>query len=103
MSETNNQPKQYVSKVLLKWETKENEGKIIFPKKNCVCRNCPHMDWKLSEIELPPDEDEDNKEQKPNELMLDLTNYCHYRYSDSWGRGLPNIIDCDGLYKQPKE
>lgn len=98
------QNKKYVSQVLLAWETKENEGKLVFPKKSCACRSCPFMDWQIAEVEIPVDEDEPNQEQNAEpQFILDLTNYCHDRYKETWGRGLPNIIDCDGKYKQPKE
>lgn len=83
-------PKVYESKVLLAWETPENTGKIIFPKKNCACRRCPYMDWQVLEDEQEPP-------------TIELVCYCHDRYKETWGRGLPNIPDCDGLYKQPKE
>lgn len=88
------------SKVLLRWETKENDGKIAFPKKSCACRSCQFANWQLAEVELPND---DEKKEKETDTMLDLTCYCHDRYKETWGRGLPNIIDCDGLHKKQKE
>lgn len=93
--------KQIESKVLLKWEMKENEGKIAFPKKTCVCRNCQFATWQIAEVELPKDEESKEKDQETT--MIDLTCYCHDRFKDTWGRGLPTILDCDGLYKQQKE
>lgn len=93
-------PKVYESKVLLNWETPENNGKIIFPKKNCACRRCPFMDWQVVEVEI--ERDDDSQEQETF-TTLELVNYCHDRYKETWGRGLPNIPDCDGLYKQPRE
>jgi hypothetical protein len=104
MSENENiqtEPKVYESKVLLAWETPENIGKIVFPKKNCACRRCPFMDWQVLEVEQEPD-DEQTEKQEPT-TMIEIVNYCHDRYKETWGRGLPNIPDCDGLYKQPRE
>lgn len=91
--------KVFESKVLLAWETPENNGKIIFPKKNCACRRCPFSDWQVLEMENPPDEEQG---QEPTS-SIEIVCYCHDRYKETWGRGLPNIPDCDGLYKQPRE
>lgn len=97
------EPKVYQSKVLLAWEIPENNGKIIFPKKNSACRRCPFSDWQVQEIEDAPDEEQDDDAPKEATTHLELVCYCHDRYREVFGRGLPNIPDCDGLYKQPKE
>ena len=100
------EPKLYESKVLLTWETPENiqTNKMLFPKKNCACRRCPFSDWQIQEIENTPDEDDQEQGKEPIiTTRLEIVNYCHDRYRETFGRGLPNIPDCDGLYKQPKE
>ena len=95
------QQKEYQSKVLLEWETDENAKKIVFPKKNCVCRKCHFSDWQIQEVESPPDEEQEPPAEPTT--LLELINYCHDRYRETFGRGLPNVIACDGFYKQPKE
>lgn len=98
--------KEYFSKVLVEWETpdKIKEGKILFPKKSCMCRICHFSDWQLQEVENTPEED-DQEQDKEHVITtrLELTNYCHDRYTITHQRGLPNVIACDGFYKQPKE
>ena len=103
MSEQNQTtaPKIYESKVLLNWETPERKGNIVFPKPNCACRRCPFSDWQINEVDIEAEENQEHE--KEPATMLELTNYCHDRYRETFGRGLPNIPDCDGLYKQPKE
>lgn len=93
--------KEYISKVLLTWEVPENKDKIVFPKKNMACRNCQFADWQILEIETRHDEDDDFK-QEPT-VKLEVENYCHDRYTKTYALGMPNIPDCDGLYKAPKE
>jgi len=95
--------KVYESKVLLAWETPENASKIVFPKKNSACRRCQFMDWQIQEVEDAPDEEQQDDAPKEAKTHLELICYCHDRYRETFGRGLPNIPDCDGLYKQPKE
>lgn len=97
------QKKEYQSKVLLAWEIPENDGKIIFPKKNSACRRCAFSDWQIQEIENTPDDEQEQDDIKEAKTYLELVCYCHDRYREVFGRGLPNIPDCDGLYKQPKE
>lgn len=94
--------KVYESKVLLAWETPENATKIIFPKKNSICRNCQFADYQILEREPVPADDQD--EQAQQEIpTLECVCYCHDRYREVFGNGLPNIIACDGFYKPPKE
>ncbi|MCD0496782.1 hypothetical protein LP085_07960 [Achromobacter sp. MY14] len=93
--------KVYESKVLLNWDTPENRKTMIFPKDNCACKRCPFMDWQVLEVEIEGEENQEKSEIPVT--MYEFTNYCHDRYCATWGRGLPNIPDCDGLYKQPKE
>lgn len=92
----------YESKVLIAWEIPENVGKIIFPKSNLACRRCHFSDWQILEIDNDI-EDDDKGKQIETTTRLELVNYCHDRYKETYGKGLPNIPDCDGLYKQPKE
>lgn len=99
-------PKVYESKVLLNWDTPENRKTMIFPKDNCACKRCPFMDWQVLEVETEAEETQENKNSSEPTIPVtfyEFTNYCHDRYCATWGRGLPNIPDCDGLYKQPKE
>ena len=93
--------KVYTSKVLLNWETPENKDKIEFPKKNMACRNCQFADWQILETENLSDEGDDFKQETT--IKLEVENYCHDRYTKTFAKGMPNIPDCDGLYKAPKE
>lgn len=75
------------SKVLIKWETKDNKKKIVFPKSNCACRDCSFANWHLIEF---------TEEQKE---VIELKNYCHNYYTIMWTKDTPNVLDCDGKYK----
>ena len=110
MSENKSQqPKQYTSPVLLAWETDENKKKIVFPKKSCACRRCQFMDWQVLEHEIILEDDDENDKNKSNQKQVEplvdteVINYCHDRYQKTWDKTMPNIPDCDGLYKAPKE
>lgn len=94
--------KVYESKVLLEWETDENAKKIVFPKKNCICRKCPFADYQILEREPAPNDEQDEQPQETTPI-LECVCYCHDRYREVFGNGLPNIVACDGFYKQPKE
>lgn len=102
----NNEPKLYESKVLLTWETPENikDGKINFPKRNSVCRHCPHADYQMLEHDNNNSDEETEQGKEPIvTTRIECVCYCHDRYKEVHGIGFPNIIACDGFYKQPKE
>lgn len=96
----NKTPTEYVSKVLLAWELPENNGKIEFPKKSCLCRRCPHSDWQILEQDFVDEDDEQGKEPQ---TILECVNYCHDRYTQNYAKGMPNVLACDGFHKPPKQ